>query len=48
MERLFIYGTGGQGKVIADAANLQGTYEVAGFIDDKQTGEFVVKLFYSF
>lgn len=33
MRRLLVFGAGGHGKVVADAAQLAG-YEVAGFIDD--------------
>ena len=41
MKRLFIIGAGGHGKVVAEAAGLDG-FEIAGFIDDtKKKEEFV-------
>jgi acetyltransferase EpsM len=32
--RLYIYGAGGHGKVVREAASLQGTWEIAAFVDD--------------
>jgi len=38
--RLLLYGAGGHGKVVADAAEREGCYELAGFVDDKPLTEF--------
>jgi sugar O-acyltransferase (sialic acid O-acetyltransferase NeuD family) len=37
-QKIVIYGAGGHGKMVADAAIAQGEYEVTGFIDDSATG----------
>lgn len=37
--KLIVYGAGGHGKVIVDAAETQGMYEIVGYLDDTQTGE---------
>ena len=38
--RLLLYGAGGHGKVVADAAEKAGCFELAGFVDDKPLTEF--------
>ena len=37
-EKLAIWGAGGHGAVVADIVQLEGRYEIAGFLDDGEPG----------
>lgn len=47
MESLFIYGTGGHAKVVADIVFKEKRYRIAGFIDDKKKGKFLEHIVYT-
>ena len=36
--KVVLYGAGGHGKVVADMVEKQGKFSIAGFIDDRKTG----------